>query len=151
MGATIKTLYETDFAAWAEETAAALRAGRVEELDLENVAEEIEGLARAERKAVRSQLQRLMMHLLKCRLQPERRGPSWDRSIINAREEIRDDIEDSPSLQKHLEESVERVYQRAVTEAFAEARVSDADRAKLPIHCPWTLDELLRGDLSSLR
>jgi len=44
MSATTKTHYETDFAAWADEMAAALRARAVDELDWENIAEEIEGL-----------------------------------------------------------------------------------------------------------
>ncbi|MGH3630259.1 MAG: DUF29 domain-containing protein [Sciscionella sp.] len=139
MSATTKTLYETDFAAWAGEMAAALRARAFDELDLENLAEEIEGLAIAQRKAVRSQLQRLMLHLLKQQLQPERDGASWRVSIISARNEILDDIEDSPSLRAHLEQNIQRVYRFAIEEALGETGSSQ----KLPARCPWTLDELL--------
>jgi hypothetical protein len=93
MGSVTKTPYEIDFAAWAD----ALREDRFGDLDTENLAEEIEGMARAERKAVRSQLQRLMVHLLKQRLQPEHRSKSWEASMVSAREEILDDFENSPA------------------------------------------------------
>ena len=65
MGTTTKTLYDTDFVEWADQTAALVRAGRFNEVDVENLAEEIEGLGKSERKAVRSQLRRMLMHLIK--------------------------------------------------------------------------------------
>ena len=43
------TLYEEDFPLWAERQAALLRAGRFDELDLENLIEEVEDLSRRER------------------------------------------------------------------------------------------------------
>jgi hypothetical protein len=150
MHTTTEAQYETDFAAWADEMAAALRAGRLDEVDLENVAEEIEGLARAERRAVRSQLQRLMMHLLKYKIQPERAGKSWQNSIESARDKIRDELEDSPSLRRHLEGSLERVYRLAVAQALREARQGEKGRKPLPEHCPWNLDELLSGEMNVL-
>ena len=149
MGTTTKSQYETDFAAWADEQAAALRAGRLDEVELENVAEEIEGLARAERKAVRLQLQQLMMHLLKHKIQPERAGKSWQNSIASARDEILDDFYDSPSLRRHLKDSLERVYRRAVTEALQETGLEE-HREELPEHCPWNLEELLSGEMNVL-
>jgi hypothetical protein len=42
-------LYERDFYSWALEQAALLRARQFAELDLENLAEEIDGLARGRR------------------------------------------------------------------------------------------------------
>ena len=77
----MKTLYETDFVEWSDRTAELLRAGRFDELEIENVAEEIASLGKAERKAVRSQLQRLIMHKIKQQIQPERDGNSWQAPI----------------------------------------------------------------------
>src|SRR5437588_12967566 len=111
--AATKSLYETDFAEWSDRTAELLRAGRFEEMDIENVAEEIASLGRAERKAVRSQLQRLMMHKIKQQLQPERDGKSWRSSIAGARQSLRADIQDSPSLRPHLEENLQKLYRNA--------------------------------------
>ena len=65
MGAASKTLYETDFVEWAQRTAELLRSGRLGEADLEHAAEEIEDLGRSQRAAVASQLQRMLMHLVK--------------------------------------------------------------------------------------
>lgn len=137
---TTKTLYDTDFVAWADRTAGLLRAGRFNEIEVENVAEEIETLGRSERKGVRSHLQRLMMHKMKQRIQPERDGPSWQLSIAEARQSIQDDIEESPSLRRHLEDNLQKLYVRAIEEALIETRLTYSPFPKL---CPWTLDDLL--------
>jgi hypothetical protein len=137
-----KTLYDTDFAEWSAITANLIRAGRFTEIDAENVAEEIESLGRAERKAVRSQLQRLMMHKLKQQLQPERESKSWRASIAGARERILDEIEDAPSLKGHLRDNMERVYRLAVAEALRE---TGKPGNNLPDKCPWDLDALLES------
>jgi hypothetical protein len=55
MSTAQKNLYDTDFAEWAGRTADLLRGGRLAEVDLQNVAEEIEDLGKSERSAVRSQ------------------------------------------------------------------------------------------------
>ena len=136
----MKTLYETDFAEWSDRTAELLRAGRFDELEIENVAEEIESLGRAERKSVRSQLQRLMMHKIKQQLHPERDGTSWSASIADAREELLEDIEESPSLRNHLRENMQRVYCSAVTKALRE---TGKPGKTLPAQCPWDLETLL--------
>src|SRR5438876_90429 len=102
MGTTTKTLYDTDFVDWAYHTAELVRAGRFDEVDLENLAEEIEDLGNSERKAVRSQLRRMLMHLMKQQIQPERDGTSWRASIVDARRKILDSLEDAPSLRRYL-------------------------------------------------
>jgi Domain of unknown function DUF29 len=49
-------LYETDLAAWAEEQARALRRRAANEIDWDNIAEEIESVAAAQKREVRSRL-----------------------------------------------------------------------------------------------
>jgi hypothetical protein len=61
------TLYETDFYDWALRTAALLREGRFAELDVENIAEEIEGLARSDSRQIENRSVVLIAHLLKKR------------------------------------------------------------------------------------
>jgi RNase P protein component len=151
MGALTKTLYDTDFVEWAAATAELLRQGRLDEVDLEHVAEEIQDLADMKKAAVRSQMRRLLMHLIKLRIQPERAGTSWRRSIIGARDEIEDLVEDSPSLRRHLQENLEKTYRRAVKSALAETNLKPkAKQLDIPETCPYTLDELLEGDLNDL-
>lgn len=142
MSGATKTLYDTDFAEWSDRTAELLRAGRFEELDIANLAEEIESLGNRDRKAVRSQLQRLLMHKVKQVLQPERDNASWHASIHSARTEIQDEILDSPSLMRHLRENLQRVYLRAVKDALEETGLKDTS---LPRECPWDLDTLLQA------
>ena len=137
-----KTLYDTDFAEWADHTSDLIRDGRFNEIDVANVAEEIASLGRAERKAVRSQLQRLMMHKVKQQIQPERDSKSWQVSIAEARQALQDDIEDSPSLRRHLEENLQKLYQRAIEAALIETRM---EYAAVPHDCPWDLDTLLES------
>lgn len=62
------------------------------------IKELIESLARAEKRALKSHLIRLMVHVIKWKYQPERRSRSWIASIYNAREEITDIQEEIPSL-----------------------------------------------------
>ena len=64
------TLYDTDFYAWANEQAALLRAGRLSEADVENIAEEIESTGKREKRELVSRLTVLFVHLLKWRYQP---------------------------------------------------------------------------------
>ncbi len=48
--------YEEDFSAWADDQARLIRAGDFAALDLEHLAEEIEGLSISERRELRSRL-----------------------------------------------------------------------------------------------
>ncbi|MBV8360820.1 MAG: DUF29 domain-containing protein, partial [Deltaproteobacteria bacterium] len=69
-----KDLYERDYYTWALEQARALRARSSEALDWENLAEEVEGLARTEARELKSRLEVLLVHLLKWRYQPNKRS-----------------------------------------------------------------------------
>lgn len=79
---------------------------RLREQDLEEAArgldELIEALGRSDKPALRSQLTRLMAHVIKWRLQPERRSRSWVATIGNARVEIEALLEDEPAQRKNL-------------------------------------------------
>ena len=68
-----RAAYEPDFSLWCLDQAALLRAGRMDGLDFENLAEELEGLARSERRALRARYVQLLLHLLTWRYQPGRR------------------------------------------------------------------------------
>ena len=71
------SLYDRDFYAWANQQAALLRAGRLAEADIENIAEEIESMGRSEKRELVSRLVVLLQHLLKWQFQPLFRGASW--------------------------------------------------------------------------
>ena len=151
MGALTKTLYETDFVEWAERTAELLRQRRFEDVDLEHLIEEVMDLGLRDERAARSQMRRLLLHLIEVRIQPERAGTSWRRSVVGARGEIEDLIDDSPGIRRHLEQALQEIYRRAVRQALDETNLTaQAKTLDIPETCPYTLSELLEVDLNSL-
>ena len=60
----MSTQYETDFYAWTLEQAELLRSGRLSELDLVNLTEEMENMGRSEKRELESRLTVLLHHLL---------------------------------------------------------------------------------------
>jgi hypothetical protein len=66
------------------------------------IEELIQALSRSEKRALKSQLIRLMLHIIKWQSQPERRSLSWIASIKDAREEIADIQEETPSLNNNV-------------------------------------------------
>ncbi len=58
-------LYEQDLNLWLEQAIAQLKSGQLKELDIENLIEELEGLAARDRREFKSRLANLIEHLLK--------------------------------------------------------------------------------------
>ncbi|MGH6903071.1 MAG: DUF29 domain-containing protein [Geminicoccaceae bacterium] len=135
-----RPLYDEDFALWVDQQVAALRAGDVAALDLENLIEELEGLTKRDQRALGSQLKRIMTHLLKQPYQPQRASRSWQDAIENGREEIADIIEQSPSLRGTLPAMMTKNYPRAVAQAARDTRLS---LERFPERPPFDLDEVL--------
>ena len=102
----ISELYDRDFFLWTQEQAAALRAVRKSNLplDWDNLAEEIESLGKSDRRQLRSQIRRILRHLLKLEVSPAldpRAG--WCSTIADSRSEIEDVLHDSPSLRREID------------------------------------------------
>ena len=112
--------YHRDWVAWATENAALLRAGKLHQIDAAHLAEELEDLGKSERRALGRQLRNLVTNLLKWELQPERRTGSWRSSSHNARAEIAEILEDSPSLTPAAAERLEKGYALARKNAVSE-------------------------------
>src|SRR5712692_5620366 len=117
-------LYDEDFAEWATETARLLRAGRFDEIDIDHVAEEIEDMAKRDKRELLSRLTVLIKHLLKWQHQASHRSGSWESTIITQRAELEQLFEQSPSLRRAVRTSVAQIYQDAVAEAAAETSLA---------------------------
>ncbi|TFW16828.1 DUF29 domain-containing protein [Massilia arenosa] len=143
MNAARLTDYETDFVAWTSEQAALLRAGKLSDLDLEHIAEEIEDLGRHYKRELGSRLTQLIAHLLKWRYQKQRRSASWMHTILNQRHEIEDVLKDAPSLRVRFtnEDWMETQWRRARKEAQRESHI-----AGLPDRLPWSVAQILDED-----
>ena len=82
-----------------------------------------ESLIRADKRALKSQLTRLIRHIIKWKTQPEKRTPSWVYSIESARMEIQDLLADEPSLKYYLETLPDELFAKAKKLAEAEMNV----------------------------
>lgn len=139
------TLYEQDYAAWAEAQAAELRRmlqSRINSpLDLENLAEEVEDLSRSAKRAARSEVKRILLHLLKLQYSDHEapRG-GWRRSVISARQTLEDDL--TPTLRRDLELRFDRLYANARTLAV-DALAEHGEPPEMPAVSPYTLDQVL--------
>lgn len=136
----IAPLYDRDFLLWLEQTAAQLREGRLTELDVVNLLEEIESMGRSEKQALESNLEILLMHLLKYRYQPDLRSNRWRFTIREHRSRIDKALKASPSLKRHLEQVFPECYQTAIELAAAETGLAIAT---FPPDCPFQIDQIL--------
>lgn len=125
--------YDADVHAWAIAQATALRERRLDAIDWEHVAEEIEDVARREQDKAESFLRVALMHLLKWRYQPERRGNSWRNSIKVHLHNFDRQIAKHPSLKAQLEDIRADAYDRARGEASIE---TDLDLETFPLDPP---------------
>ena len=141
-----KTTYDTDFYAWTQAQAAALRAKKWLALDVDNLAEEIESLGRSDRRAITHQLERLLLHLLKWVYQPDqraRRGRGWRGSVRQARTAIADLLEESPSLRDYPAQRVALAYRRARQQSAIQTGLP---LATFPETRAWSSAQLLDED-----
>lgn len=137
------SLYDQDFYAWANEQAALLRAGKLAEADIENIAEEIESLGKTEKRELVSRLTVLLLHLLKWRFQPSRRGRSREATITVQRNDVTDHLRDNPSLSAQLDEAMTRAYRKAAISAMGE---TDLPLSTFPVVCPSSFDQIMAQD-----
>lgn len=136
------SLYERDIVAWSEQQASLLRAGRLAELDIANIAEEIEDLGKSERRELANRMAVLLAHLLKWQHQPERRDRSWEATIRHQRERILRRLARTPSLKTSLADPDWWL------DAWGDARLQFAEETgigfdALPSERPWTADQIL--------
>ena len=126
---TPTTLYDIDFNLWVEETVQKLQDKDFDTLDLENLIEEVSDLSRREQKKLKNLLIRLLEHLLKLTYWESEREYNrghWEGEILNFRQQINDELEDSPSLRSYVSDIFVECYQKG--------RAIAAKRSQLPLH-----------------
>lgn len=137
MGGTSK--YETDFYGWATDQAELLRAGRLAEADLNNIAEEIESMGRSEKRELVNRLAVLVTHLLKWQFQPGLRGTSWRLTVIEQRDRLDEHLKDSPSLRAMLPDALRTAYRYARLTAQRETGLPED---VFPATCPYSFGQV---------
>jgi hypothetical protein len=133
-------LYDQDYCLWIENTVELLRLGELSKLDIPNLIEEIEDMSKKEKKALESNLEILLMHLLKYKYQPQKITNSWKFTIREHRNRIKKAFKYSPSLK--------RLFENVFEESYQQARKFTADETGLsietfPQQCCFSLEEIL--------
>jgi hypothetical protein len=122
-----------------------LRAGRFDALDLDNLIEEVEDLARRERDTVESYVETVLEHLLK--LQPSRadrprRG--WLVTVDRQRAKLARKL--STTLRNHLEAELPALYAGLRRPVARQLEKDGVPPDALPSTCPYSLDQILDPD-----
>jgi hypothetical protein len=136
-------LYEKDFYEWTVHNASLLRSGRTGEADLAHIAEEIEDMGKRERRELERRLSILLAHLLKWKVQPDRRSRSWELTVRVHRKDLAKLLSKNPSLQQYLSGSLAEAYESATIDAMIETGHPESD---FPDTCPFALDQVLDPD-----
>ena len=135
--------YDEDFFAWTQEQARMLRDGDFSQLDVENVAEELESMGRSDKRELRSRLTQLIMHLLKWQYQPGFRSRSWTSTIGQQRDQVKELLDESPSLRPTVTTDLSRIYKSARINAANETGLSETT---FPPTAPYTAEQILSED-----
>ena len=137
--------YEQDFVGWLNTQAELLKTGKVNELDIKNLVEEIEAMGRSEKRELESRMIVLVMHLLKWTFQPNYQSRSWANTINEQRRRIGRVIKDSPSLKNSLNDTewFNDIWQSALYQAVSETGLDIKIFPEQPI---WTTQQILVDD-----
>lgn len=137
------TTYQTDFYGWTQQQAHFLKTGCLSNLDVENLIEEIETMGRSEKRELDSRLMVLLVHLLKWKYQPKRRGRSWKLTIQGQRLNFLETLDENPSLKPQLEDILVKAYKKAKIQALKQTKLA---QNTFPNLCPWQLAQILDDD-----
>ncbi len=117
--------YQADRYGWAVQQAALLREGRLSEVEVDHVAEQIAELGMSEYDKLESALRILLLHMLKWDIQPERRSRSWSLTIQEQRRRLDRQLARNPSLRPRQAEALDA--------AWGDARLAAARETDLPL------------------
>lgn len=135
-----KTLYEQDYYLWLQETVKTLDERRLSELDIQNLIAEIADMGINQKKSVKSNLIVIIWHLLKYKYEPERRSKSWQLTLLEHRDRLIEDFENSPSLKPYFYQIFDQCYHKAKQKASIETGLP---LSTFPDMCPFTTEEIL--------
>jgi len=136
-------IYNHDYCLWIEAMMQLLREGKLTELDIPNLLEELDEMSGSQRDALESNLEIILMHLLKYYFQSELRSRSWLLTIFEHRNRLKKAFKRSPSLQRYYQEVFLECYQTARKMTSIETGLSISN---FPENSPFTTEQLLDID-----
>jgi hypothetical protein len=143
--------YEQDFDAWIQQHINLLKQGRVEEIDVDHLIEELEDMGKSNRRELVNRFIPLIAHLLKWQYQYKQlqdqwvtfTGGSWRGTITEQRTKTTKLLKQSPSLNGKLPEAILDAYPDALKVAMSETGLP---KSTFPNSCPYTIEQLLDED-----
>lgn len=132
--------YHQDFYAWSKHNANLLRQGKLSEIDVLNIAEELDDMGISQLRALESRLTVLLAHLLKWQFQANKQTPSWKYTIIEQRKQVNKILKRSPSLKHNLNETLVDAYDSARRYAASETHL---ELETFPLMSPYSLEQTL--------
>jgi hypothetical protein len=138
------THYEDDVYTWVQEQVALLRAGRLNEIDAINIAEELSDVGNEQLDKLESAIAVLSQHLLKWDYQPERRSRSWELTVREQRRRIARLLAKNPGLKSSLGEALTAGYADGRDRALDETSLPDT---AIPESCPYRIETMLQREI----
>jgi hypothetical protein len=132
--------YADDLYGWVEDQIALLKAGRLSEIDADNIAEELSDVGNEQYDKLESAIRVVLLHLLKWDHQPERRSRSWVGSIVEQRRRVARVLKKNPTLKPHIAEAILEAYEDAQTDAAVETNLRED---QFPKDCPYSWEDIL--------
>ena len=142
--AKVGRAYEADYYGWIEDQVALLKAGRLSEIDTQNVAEEIKDVGSREYDKLENALTAHIYNLLKWDLFEDRRSTSAVLSIDAHREQVTRLLERSPSLAPDSAEALAEAYVYATYDLM---RDCDLPESIFPPECPYDWEAVLAREI----
>ncbi|MEA5447292.1 DUF29 domain-containing protein [Leptolyngbya sp. CCNP1308] len=135
----LASLYGQDYALWLDNTCQLLRAGRLAEVDIANLLEELTDMGRSEKRALTNSLIVVLMHLLKYAYQPGQRSNSWRFTLKEHRRRLQELLSTSPSLTTYFDQIFADCYQEARDLTATETGVG---LENFPVDSPFTQEQV---------
>jgi predicted DNA-binding ribbon-helix-helix protein len=132
--------YDRDLYGWAIEQAALLRAGRLDQVDALNLAEEIDDVGNEQYDKLESAIRVILLHLLKWDRQQQRRSRFWTLSIAVHRKRALRVLQKNPGLKPKVDEAVVEAYETARLEAASQTLLEED---AFPLECPYSWNDIM--------
>jgi len=135
------TLHDSDFYGWTQQQANLIRSGKISDLDMNNILEELSRLGKSKNQELEGQIAILLAHLLKWKFQVESHTKLWASSIKDQQKAVANILRKNPSLKPDVPKLLIQAYKSVLFMAEHESSVSS--KYHFPKECPWSIDEAL--------
>lgn len=137
---------EIDFLAWTHQQSVFLRQGRFGEIDVEQLADELEDLGTEQKLALQSMFRRILMHLLKLQLSPAPQPRlKWIEEVIEYRDQAQARIDATPSLKHHALDLFAKAWLQARRSAQISFEIHN-ESVRLLDTFPYSMEQVLDPD-----